>query len=885
MSDAGRKLRLEVIWKTIDQMTAPTRKVMATNKEMARGLKETRDKLKELEKAQKQVGEFRELHSGLRGTSTALREAEERVRKLAQGIAAVDAPTRKMTREFNSAVAAARELKNQHQQQTHQLQQLRDRFTAAGESTRNLGSHERSLRSDIAATNASMAAQREKLAQLQRQEERMGVARDKRDKLRSSAGALAGAGVGATAAGAVMGIPVKGGLHEATHMQTEMQRINALGLGPKESQEAIKFAQGMKTYGTSQNENVELMRDAMTVFADSHHAEMVTPLLAKMKFANKAMYGAEKGEENDKKFMDMLKVIEMRGGLASEAEFKKQANMVQKVLTATGGRVGPEEWLNVIKTGGLAAKNIDSDAFYNQLEPLVQEMGGNRVGTAMMSAYQNLYQGRTTKRVAQNLDSLGLIGDPTKVQHDKAGQVSYLNPGAIKGSELFKTNQFEWMEKVLLPALAAKGITEKQQVLDAIGGIFSNRTASNLFSQMYLQRDQIHKNEKLNRGAADIDTLDTLAKDTAAGKMAENTAKLRDLQLELGQQVLPMFVSALESVTGAIKSATEFMREHTTTAKVLMVAIAALAGALLIIGPAMLAVASVLGPLAVVRFMFQAAGIQGGVFANVLRLVGGAFRFVGTAVMWVGRALLTNPIVALIAALAVVAYLIYDNWGAIKTFFADLWAGVVGLFNTAVSAIGGALSRLWSQLQAAFANVVSWLGGDLPSKFMEFGRNLIGGLVNGITSAMGAVKDAVMNVGSSAVSWFKDKLGIHSPSRVFAELGGFTMSGLEQGITNQQAGPLSAVHSLAKQMTAVGAGIAITASAPVLANSSFDTRPPLAAQARQQAAPAGGDTIVIHVHAAPGMDTQQLAQMVRAEMERAQRANAARSRSRFTDSE
>ena len=34
----------------------------------------------------------------------------------------------------------------------------------------------------------------------------------------------------------------------------------------------------MKTYGTSQVENLELMRDGMTVFADGHHAEMVSPL-------------------------------------------------------------------------------------------------------------------------------------------------------------------------------------------------------------------------------------------------------------------------------------------------------------------------------------------------------------------------------------------------------------------------------------------------------------------------------------------------------------------------------------------------------------------------------------------------------------------------------
>ncbi|MDF7022135.1 hypothetical protein NLR12_25175, partial [Escherichia coli] len=130
---------------------------------------------------------------------------------------------------------------------------------------------------------------------------------------------------------------------------------------------------------------------------------------------------------------------------------------------------------------------VDSEAFFYTLEPLVQEMGGNTVGTAMMSAYQNLYQGKTTKRTLGNLDRFGLIADRSKVKEDKAGQVSFMDPGALKGADIFRKDQFAWLEQVLLPTLKEKGITEKDQVLDAIGSIFSNRTASNLMSQMYLQ--------------------------------------------------------------------------------------------------------------------------------------------------------------------------------------------------------------------------------------------------------------------------------------------------------------------------------------------------------------------------------------------------------------
>ncbi|WP_147291638.1 hypothetical protein [Pandoraea pnomenusa] len=151
--------------------------------------------------------------------------------------------------------------------------------------------------------------------------------------------------------------------------------------------------------------------------------------------------------------------------------------------------------------------------------------------------------------------------------------------------------------------------------------------------------------------------------------------------LEMGNQVLPLYVSAMQMLTSSIKAVTGFMEKHTTTAKVLMVAMAGIAGVLLLLGPAMLAAAALLGPFAVLRFAFQAAGIQGGVLATSLRLVSSAFRFVGTSIMWMGRALLTNPLGIALTALAVAAVLIYTNWDKVKAYFVGLWAEIRTAFS------------------------------------------------------------------------------------------------------------------------------------------------------------------------------------------------------------
>lgn len=80
----------------------------------------------------------------------------------------------------------------------------------------------------------------------------------------------------------------------------------------------------------------------------------------------------------------------------------------------------------------------------------------------------------------------------------------------------------------------------------------------------------------------------------------------------------------------------------------------------------------------------------------------------------------------------------------------------------------------WSPLglfYKAFAGVMKWFNIDLPGQFTEFGGHLIDGLVNGIKNKWESLKSTVTEMGDSVGGWFKEKLGIHSPSRVFMGFG------------------------------------------------------------------------------------------------------------------
>ncbi|MDR9529979.1 phage tail tape measure protein [Acinetobacter baumannii] len=686
-----KPLKLEVLFGSKDSLSPALKLMIGSSNAASKALKNTRDELKRLNDQQRQLDSFKKLKEDVKQASTELERNKKIVQSLREQLAVN--PDAKLTKELKKAETQVKQLTKVVTEGRPRLIELRNELNNAGLKSKNFADQQQELKEKINAANTSIDSQKNKLENLNRFQK-------SHSKMTGNVRTAAMYGAGMAATGTAALYQMRKPIDESKRVDVEENRIASLGFGKKATDEAIQYAKAMKTFGTSTLDNLTLVRDGVTAFGDVHHAQWVAPTLAKMKFANEAMYG-DHGVENEKKFMDMLKVIEMRNGLKSKESFQEQANIIQQVITATGGRVQAEEWLNVIKTGGIAAKGMDNKAFYYKMEPLVQEMGGHRVGTSMMSAYQNLYQGRTTQRAAANLDKFGLIGDYSKVKHNKTGDLSYLDIGAIKGADLFKKDQFAWMEQVLVPALNAKGITKEGDVIDAIGSVFSNRTASNLFAQMYMQRDQIHKNAKLNEGAFNIDQLNTQAQGTTSGKELEARAKLNDAYLQFGQTILPIYTQALVMASNALQGFTGWMQQNPTLAKALGTGLLLIAGGLVAIGGLLLIFSPLILSMLSLRLMMVTLGVQGSALSFVFKMLTSPFKALGSSVMWLGRMLFAagqlmraNPIILAVTLLATAAYFIYQNWAPIKSFFMDLWTGVKNAFNTGVSFIKGIIQSV-----------------------------------------------------------------------------------------------------------------------------------------------------------------------------------------------
>jgi hypothetical protein len=92
-------------------------------------------------------------------------------------------------------------------------------------------------------------------------------------------------------------------------------------------------------------------------------------------------------------------------------------------------------------------------------------------------------------------------------------------------------------------------------------------------------------------------------------------------------------------------------------------------GAIMLIGPVSSAV--------------QLAAVFLRIGTYILPFLASGIVFVGRALFLLNRAFLVNPIVAAVAAIAEVAYLIYDNWGTIGPWMAKLWDGIKVVVSTA----------------------------------------------------------------------------------------------------------------------------------------------------------------------------------------------------------
>ncbi len=744
----AEKLQIQVVLSAIAGAAASVfRSTSAESKKLAAALSASRAAMKQLNAAQAQIDGFRKLREQAGASGAALRAAKaatsEYTAKLAtaraaqaglasqvqSGRRAADAMARalrgqsapsarlladqaaqraaldKLEAKYKTAINSSRKIaealkredanvKKITDQRTKYAQRLREQaqaLDAAGIKTSRLAAHETELKEKIKAANAAMESQRADLDKLNAAQKRAAAASATLQGRQGFAAHATVSGYGAMHAGARMLHGTDALIDEAKEYQRQLSQMRLMGLGEQQIAEAERFARANDIIGSSLTDRVKMFKESMAITRDVHHAEEITPLLMKMKLGvetvmNKQGHGEGHGEKMEAMFMSLVKTAELRGALKDPEKFKRVLDMAMRTYVSSGGQVTPDDMLDMIKTGGVAAKSMADESFFYGLMHTAQETGGLRAGTGLASAYQNWAAGRGTIQSSDEMVKLGLIKQEA-IHYTKTGSLKKIAPDALIGGEKYTKDPFAYLMEEVVPRIKESytkaGIAEaditKQMVVTKINQLFSARKGGDLFAGMYLENENISKHIEAARHAQGVEGAYKEASQGAGGKEAELRAKLADMRRELGATALPLYIAALDKLSKAAKAASEWMEKHPRLAKALTLTLAGTGLLAVALGSVGILVGSIVGPFAMASFVMSKFGGEGSLLASALEKIAPISKIASGGLWSIVRAMwgvALNPVGLAIAALAVAGVLLWKYWEPVCAFMTGFFDGL-----------------------------------------------------------------------------------------------------------------------------------------------------------------------------------------------------------------
>lgn len=893
-------LKLRVLLSAIDKATGPLRRIAGGSTATARALKAAREQTAQLNQQQRDISGYRIANIETARQARAIRElnrkttdntaaldrqrgahvnikgnlkaAQAQYNKLAKALINGKGTTAAFTREldktriklqsaqqaysrstnsiktYQDRIRAANtqlgQLNTQHTASQSQLAQYKIRLEQAGIGTQGLAGKVRHLRNQQNLLNNSIDKQKEKLRALAKAQQRF-------QQGKQNAQALAGKGTASIAAG---GAALYGGarvLAPGVAFDASMSRVQAISRLDKHDPQLKALRNQARQLGGS------------TLFTAGQGAD-AQGFLGMAGFDPKAIKAAMPG------MLDLA--------AAGGAELAQTADIASNIMSGMGLQAHQMGKLGDVLVGTFTRSNTNLQMLGETMKyaaPMARTYGVElEVAAAMAGKLGDAgLQGSMGGTALSTI--MNRLATPPKAARKALDE--------LQVSTVDTNGDLRKMPDIL------KDIYDKTQAMGSAkrGGLLKAIAGAEAVKGMAQLVDQAGVGELQKLIATLRETQGEAAK--TAGVMADNLkgdittlgSAWEDFGIELEEQQDGVLRELAQSITGIIRGVKNWAKENPALSAGLVKTAALIAGLALAAGGLMLTLASALLPFVALRLMLAQLGIRlPGLMGMFMNLGKNVLPFVGKALLWLGRALMLNPIGIAISAIAAAAYLIYDNWDAVKRYFASAWAEIRGGFDGGVGGIVTVLANFnpVGLMYQAFAGVLSYLGIDLPNRFTEFGNMIVNGLVNGLYAGLGKIKTAINNIGDSTIAWFKEKLDINSPSRVFAQLGNFTMEGLTLGLVDGGKGPLNAISQLGKQLTATGVLALGTLSTPALA---VDMRPPIS----PTAAPgyASNDHYEINIHPAPNMDAQAIARAVRTELSRIDNEKSARCRSKLSD--
>ncbi len=153
-------------------------------------------------------------------------------------------------------------------------------------------------------------------------------------------------------------------------------------------------------------------------------------------------------------------------------------------------------------------------------------------------------------------------------------------------------------------------------------------------------------------------------------------------------------------------------------------------------------------------------------------------------------------------------------WEDVKTLISDVWNGIVNIVTTILESMWNVISTvfntIWEGITTTVGNIkdsivdgfqaaIDWITG-LPAQALQWGADIITGIVDGIKGAVGKVTDAVKDVADKIKSFLHFSVPDEGPLTDYQSWMPDFMGGLAAGIEQSAPKVLSAAEALAGKL-------------------------------------------------------------------------------------
>jgi TP901 family phage tail tape measure protein len=666
---SDRALRLQVILDAIDHATAPLQRVLQSSSGLSKAVKDARDRLRELEQQQKRLESFRTTTRDMHATAGALEKARAKAKELGEAMKATDAPTKAQTRAFEAARREAARLKEAHAALTERQQRMRQELERAGMPTSKLASHQRELKSRIEAANQALAQQTAKLKQHGEAMARSRAAHERYNKAMQQRNALAGAGASGMAAGVAMGLPILGMVKSYATFEDAM-------LGVARQVEGARDANGRYT------QTYYDMADA--IVALSRRIPLATTEIAALVEA-----GARMGIQGKEDLLTYAATAATAATAFDAAAGEIGENIARianlyKIPIANIAELGDTiNWLD----DNAQSKGADIIDVMQRIAGISQTVGMSfKDAAALGSTFLSLGSSAEVAATASNavIRELAIAANQPKRFQQALASIG-LAPDAVQNGMIKDSTG------TILRVLEAIKALPREKQLSAAVGLFGKEygdDVAKLAENMGEYRRQLAMaNDEQARGsmAREADARNM----TLSARWQMTLNRLFADSAQGGSALKGVIFSLLDTVDSMLDGINSFMTAHPGWTQAFIVTAAAVATLVTGVSGLMLGVAALLGPLALIKLAIAILA--------------------PTAIAAIAPFL---PLIAVLTAIGVAAFTIYNNWDRIKQAFVDVFRFIAdGIERFFVSKINWVLEKV----RAAQELAAKFGIGDGPS--------------------------------------------------------------------------------------------------------------------------------------------------------------------------